>query len=141
MKLEDALGVVEDRAVAACAGAGEVGVSTDTAQMLLQGVAADPREVVAVLAGVMRGIARRLAAGEPASGLVAGALLETFLLGALIGQTTEPEPCAEPKPTVTLDEKPPGYWMGRCGKRVLLADGIDYCYLMVGHAGPHAVES
>jgi hypothetical protein len=83
-RLEVALEVLNARSLAAVAGSGPM-VPRDMAALLMSGVAADAEEVLAL---VDRGAALTIvsiAAGNDPVSMVAGAMLETFVLGALVG--------------------------------------------------------
>lgn len=90
MTLEEALDAVKGRTDAALAGCGQPGkgygtVPADTAEMLLSGVAVDSREAIRVLDEAATLVIVEVARGGDPLVTIAGALLETFVLGALVG--------------------------------------------------------
>lgn len=93
MRLAEATVTVDARSQAAIDGAGLRGsdgggwVTGATARMLLSGVAADPEEVVVVLADASTATVAAIANGGDPVAVIRGALLETFVLGALVGTT------------------------------------------------------
>ena len=87
MTLEEAVAFVEQRSLAAIDGAGgSTQVGDGVAEMLLADVAAVPAEVLRVLRGGLRSVVECIHSGEPAQSVIAGALLETFVLGTLVGR-------------------------------------------------------
>lgn len=86
MELVDAVAMVHARSEAAVEGAGEKDVGSDLAVMLLVGIAADPREVLEVITDAALSTLEVLAGLEhdPVA-VIRGALLETFVLGGLVG--------------------------------------------------------
>lgn len=86
MRLVEAVATVDARSKAAVEGAGEREVGLDLAALLLVGIAADPDEVFDVITGVAMSTIEVLAGREhdPVR-VIRGALLETFVLGGLVG--------------------------------------------------------
>lgn len=93
MTLEEALETVDARSQAAIEGVGSRGadggghVPAGTAMMLLSGVAAEPREVDRAVSDAAAAILTSIAGGEDPMAVLRGGLLETFVLGALVGTT------------------------------------------------------
>lgn len=86
LELLEAVEAVHARALAAVEGAGEKDVGADLAALLLVGVAADPVEVMDVIRDAALRTFEVLAGREhdPVA-VIRGALLETFVLGGLVG--------------------------------------------------------
>lgn len=87
MTLEEAIRVVEARSLAAVAGAGRSDVETDAARMLLSGVDADADQVLEALLRASNSVVHAIKEGHPGVAVLRGVLLETFVLGALVGST------------------------------------------------------
>jgi hypothetical protein len=92
MTLDEALEAVNERSQAALAGSGRTTraggeVPNDAAAMLLSGVAADPTEVFDALSAAAGSVIACIAGGDDPMSTIAGALLETFVLGALVGES------------------------------------------------------
>lgn len=86
--MEEAVAFVEQRSLAAIDGAGGATmVGDDVVAMLLVDVAAPADEVLHVLRCGLRSVVDCIRGGDEASSVIAGALLETFVLGTLVGRT------------------------------------------------------
>lgn len=91
-RLQDARDVLNARSVAAVEGAGPGSgghVREDVAVMLLSGVAADCGEVVALLDEAAASTVLSIAEGLDPVAVIRGTVLETFVLGALVGTEEE----------------------------------------------------
>lgn len=96
MTLDEAMQVVHERSLAAASGplgmatcSGGPAVHPDAAGMLLAGVAADPGEVLAALRDGASSVLLAVARGDDPLGTLQGALLETFVLGSLVGRVPD----------------------------------------------------
>lgn len=86
--MEEAVAFVEQRSLAAIDGAGGATMVGDcVAAMLLVDVAAPAEEVLQVLRCGLQHVVECIHDGEAATSVIAGALLETFVLGTLVGRT------------------------------------------------------
>lgn len=92
MKLEEAVRCVNDRSMAAVAGpdgrmtaSGAGNVAVGVVEMLLAGVAAPSDELMQIAAKAADSVMAAVQSGEPPRETVAGAIVESILLGALVG--------------------------------------------------------
>lgn len=86
VELVDAVAVVQARAEAAVRGAGERDVGRDQALLLLTGVAVDAGEALDVItSAALNTIDLLVTLEHDAVSVIRGALVETFVLGALVG--------------------------------------------------------
>lgn len=86
LELLEAVRLVQARAEAAVEGAGERDVGRDQALLLLTGVAVDAGEALDVItSAALNTIDLLVTLEHDAVSVIRGALIETFVLGALVG--------------------------------------------------------